>query len=234
MPGLQAVRSYRREWLARDVVAEVVLTTLLVPQGMAYAELAGLPSITGLYTSILCLLGYVVVDPFRILVLGPDSSLRPMIAAAILPLIGAGGDAKRGWPEGPSGDKAFRGRPRRQFDAKSDWPCRSLRRLNYAAFLSGGDGASSPRPDEAKAECYGRALARQPHRCRGSPALSLTSTGAREPPDDQLRERIRDPAIGLGVRLTVLRGGERHVRLPDAPAERLPADCASRLPRRWL
>ena len=45
-PGLQAVSSYRRKWLARDVVA-VVLTTLLVPQGMAYAELAGLPPITG-------------------------------------------------------------------------------------------------------------------------------------------------------------------------------------------
>jgi MFS superfamily sulfate permease-like transporter len=48
MPGLQAVRSYRHEWLARDVVAGVVLTTLLVRQGMAFAELAGLPPITGL------------------------------------------------------------------------------------------------------------------------------------------------------------------------------------------
>jgi MFS superfamily sulfate permease-like transporter len=52
LPGLRAVRSYRRAWLARDVVAGVVLSTLLVPQGMAYAELAGLPPITGLYTSI--------------------------------------------------------------------------------------------------------------------------------------------------------------------------------------
>jgi MFS superfamily sulfate permease-like transporter len=54
LPGLQAVRSYRREWLAKDVIAGIVLTTLLVPQGMAYAELAGLPPITGLYTSIMC------------------------------------------------------------------------------------------------------------------------------------------------------------------------------------
>ena len=73
----------------------MVLTTLLVPQGMAYAELAGLPPITGLYTSILCLLGYAVFGPSRILVLGPDSSLGPMIAATILPLIAANGDAKR-------------------------------------------------------------------------------------------------------------------------------------------
>ncbi len=95
LPGLRAVRSYRRDWLARDLVAGIVLSTLLVPQGMAYAELAGLPPITGLYTSILCLLGYAVFGPSRILVLGPDSSLGPMIAATILPLAGAGGDPER-------------------------------------------------------------------------------------------------------------------------------------------
>ena len=89
-----SLSSYRREWLAKDVVAGVVLSTLLVPQGMAYAELAGLPPITGLYTSILCLLGYAVFGPSRILVLGPDSSLGPMIAATILPLV-----ARRRRPE---------------------------------------------------------------------------------------------------------------------------------------
>ena len=95
LPGLQAVTSYRRDWLVKDLVAGIVLTTLLVPQGMAYAELAGLPPITGLYTSILCLAGYAVFGPSRILVLGPDSSLGPMIAATILPLIAAKGDEKR-------------------------------------------------------------------------------------------------------------------------------------------
>src|SRR4026209_1764155 len=89
------LREYRREWLAKDVVAGVVLTTLLVPQGMAYAELAGLPAITGLYTTILCLLGYAVMGPSKILVLGPDSSLGPLIAATILPLVGANGDPGR-------------------------------------------------------------------------------------------------------------------------------------------
>jgi high affinity sulfate transporter 1 len=95
VPGLRAVSSYRREWLAKDVVAGVVLTTLLVPQGMAYAELAGLPAITGLYTSIMCLLSYAVFGPSRILVLGPDSSLGPMIAATIVPLLASGGDPER-------------------------------------------------------------------------------------------------------------------------------------------
>src|SRR4051812_32516735 len=92
LPGLRAVTAYRRAWLPADLVAGVVLATLLVPQGMAYAELAGLPAINGLYTSILCLLAYAVFGPSRILVLGPDSSLGPMIAATIMPLLVAGGD----------------------------------------------------------------------------------------------------------------------------------------------
>jgi high affinity sulfate transporter 1 len=95
LAGGLSLSSYRREWLVKDVVAGVVLTTLLVPQGMAYAELAGLPAITGLYTTILCLLGYAVAGPSRLLVLGPDSSLGPMIAATILPLAGAKGDPER-------------------------------------------------------------------------------------------------------------------------------------------
>src|SRR5512132_729673 len=95
VPGLGVLRSYDRGWLTSDVVAGLVLTTLLVPQGMAYAELAGLPAITGLYTTIMCLLGYAVFGPSRILVLGPDSSLGPMIAATILPLVAAGGDPER-------------------------------------------------------------------------------------------------------------------------------------------
>ena len=95
MPGFRMLSSYRAGWAPKDIVAGLVLTTLLVPQGMAYAELAGLPAITGLYTSILCLAGYAIFGPSKILVLGPDSSLGPMIAATILPLLGADGDPER-------------------------------------------------------------------------------------------------------------------------------------------
>ena len=95
LPGLLVVRRYESRWLAKDVVAGLVLSALLVPQGMAYAELAGLPAVTGLYTSILCLVGYAIFGPSKILVLGPDSSLGPMIAATILPLVGANGDPAR-------------------------------------------------------------------------------------------------------------------------------------------
>ncbi|HET7487333.1 MAG TPA: sulfate permease [Acidimicrobiales bacterium] len=94
VPGLRAVRTYRRGWLRSDVVAGLVLAAILVPQGMAYAELAGLPAVTGLYTTIACLLGYAVFGPSRILVLGPDSSVSPMIYAAIVPLLAAGSDPK--------------------------------------------------------------------------------------------------------------------------------------------
>ncbi len=93
MPGIGLAASYRRAWLGPDLAAGLVLTALLVPQGMAYAELAGLPAVTGLYTTVLCLAAYAVFGPSRILVLGPDSSLAPLIAAAVLPLAVAGEEA---------------------------------------------------------------------------------------------------------------------------------------------
>jgi high affinity sulfate transporter 1 len=86
VPGVHAVRTYERAWLRRDLVAAIVLSALLVPQGMAYAELAGLPAITGLYTTVVCLVAYAAFGPSPYLVLGPDSSLGPIIAAIILPL----------------------------------------------------------------------------------------------------------------------------------------------------
>ncbi len=87
VPGIAAARSYRRRWLRADIVAGLVLAAILVPQGMAYAELAGLPAVTGLYTTIACLVAYAVFGPSRVLVLGPDSSISPLILAAITPLL---------------------------------------------------------------------------------------------------------------------------------------------------
>jgi high affinity sulfate transporter 1 len=86
VPGLRAARTYRTAWLRFDIVAGVVLAAILVPQGMAYAELAGLPAVTGLYTTIACLVAYALFGPSRVLVLGPDSSVSPLILAAITPL----------------------------------------------------------------------------------------------------------------------------------------------------
>jgi high affinity sulfate transporter 1 len=90
LPGAQTLRAYHRSWLARDVVAGIVLTALLVPAGMGYAAASGLPAIYGLYATIIPLVAYAILGPSRILVLGPDSSLAPLIAATILPLAAAG------------------------------------------------------------------------------------------------------------------------------------------------
>ena len=76
-------------------MAGAVLTALLVSQRMAYAEKAGLPAVTGLYTTVAALLAYAVLRRSRIPVLGPDSALGRLIAAAILPLLGAHGNASR-------------------------------------------------------------------------------------------------------------------------------------------
>src|SRR5262249_24285746 len=76
-------------WLRSGLVAGAVLAAILVPRGMAYAELAGLPAVTGLYTTIGCLVAYAVFGPSRVLVLGPDSSVSPLILAAIVPLVAA-------------------------------------------------------------------------------------------------------------------------------------------------
>src|SRR6478609_10800590 len=92
IPGVAMLRGYHRSWLRSDLVAGLVLTTLLVPQGMAYAELAGLPTVSGLYTTVACLVAYALIGPSRILVLGPDSAVSPLILAALTPLLGTAKD----------------------------------------------------------------------------------------------------------------------------------------------
>ncbi len=93
IPGLIMVRTYQRTWLAKDCAAGLVLTAILVPVGMGYAEAAGLPAIYGLYATIVPMTAYAIFGPSRILVLGPDSSLAAIIAATVLPL--AAGSADR-------------------------------------------------------------------------------------------------------------------------------------------
>lgn len=93
LPGLGLLRGYRLDWLRHDILAGLVLTTILVPVGIAYAVASGLPGIHGLYATIVALLAYALFGPSRILVLGPDSSLAALILAVVLPL--SGGDPQR-------------------------------------------------------------------------------------------------------------------------------------------
>ena len=95
-PGLLVLRDYQASWLAHDVVAGLVLATMLAPVGIAYAVASGLPGISGLYATIIPLLAYALFGPSRILVLGPDSSLAAVILGVVLPL--SGGDPARAAP----------------------------------------------------------------------------------------------------------------------------------------
>jgi hypothetical protein len=113
LPGLQTLRRYEIAWLRHDIVAGLVLTTMLVPVGIAYAVASGVPGIYGLYATIVPLLAYALFGPSRILVLGPDSSLAAVILAVVLPL--SGGDPGRAvalaprWRWSPGWSASWRG-----------------------------------------------------------------------------------------------------------------------------
>lgn len=93
LPAIETVRRYEAAWLPRDIFAGLVLATMLVPVGIAYAVASGLPGIHGLYATIVPLLVYALFGPSRILVLGPDSALAAVILGVVLPL--SGGDPLR-------------------------------------------------------------------------------------------------------------------------------------------
>jgi high affinity sulfate transporter 1 len=86
LPGLDTLRRYEAAWLPRDIFAGLVLATMLVPVGIAYATASGLPGIYGLYATIVPLLVYALFGPSRILVLGPDSALAAVILGVVVPL----------------------------------------------------------------------------------------------------------------------------------------------------
>ena len=93
LPGLDTLRRYEAAWLPHDIFAGIVLATMLVPVGIAYAAASGLPGIYGLYATIVPLLVYALFGPSRILVLGPDSALAAVILGVVTPL--SGGDSLR-------------------------------------------------------------------------------------------------------------------------------------------
>jgi high affinity sulfate transporter 1 len=92
-PGIGTLRRYEAAWLPHDIFAGLVLATMLVPVGIAYATASGLPGIHGLYATIVPLLAYALFGPSRIIVLGPDSALAAVILGVVTPL--SGGDPVR-------------------------------------------------------------------------------------------------------------------------------------------
>src|SRR5262249_28221249 len=93
LPGLQILSEYQAAWFARDLMAGLVLTAMLVPVGIAYALASGVPGINGLYATIVPLLAYALFGPSRIMVLGPDSLFAAVIRAVVASL--SSGDPTR-------------------------------------------------------------------------------------------------------------------------------------------
>ena len=88
VPAIDVARGYKLSWLRADLAAGAALSAALIPAGMAYAEASGLPAVNGLYASVVPMFFYALFGPARVVIVGPDSSLAPMIAAAVLPLAG--------------------------------------------------------------------------------------------------------------------------------------------------
>jgi hypothetical protein len=92
-PGLVALGGYRRRWLRGDLLAGITVAAYLVPQVLAYATIAGLPPVAGLWAIVPALAVYAVLGSSRVLSIGPESTTALMTAAAVGPL--AGGDPAR-------------------------------------------------------------------------------------------------------------------------------------------
>ena len=73
MPILSWLPGYQRNWLMADVLAGLAVWAVMVPEGMAYAGIVGVPPIMGLYTIVPPLIAYTLLGTSRLLVVGPDN-----------------------------------------------------------------------------------------------------------------------------------------------------------------
>ena len=94
-PILGWLPTYNRGTATNDLVAAVIVTIMLVPQSLAYAMLAGLPPVVGLYASVLPLLAYAIFGTSRVLAVGPVAVASLMTAAAVGQVAAAGTAASR-------------------------------------------------------------------------------------------------------------------------------------------
>ena len=92
-PGLETLSRYDRSWLTSDLAAGLSVAAIALPVGIAYAELAGVPAVVGMYSAIFPLLAYAVFGSSRQLMVGPDAATCIMVAASLGHL--AGGDPER-------------------------------------------------------------------------------------------------------------------------------------------
>ncbi|MBD1872927.1 solute carrier family 26 protein [Nodosilinea sp. FACHB-131] len=91
LPGLERLRHYPRAWLRQDCLAGITVAAYLIPQCMAYGELAGVGPVQGLWAILPALLLYTLVGTSPQLSVGPESSTAVMTAVAIAPLAATSG-----------------------------------------------------------------------------------------------------------------------------------------------
>lgn len=95
VPGLTAMRGYQRSWLKGDVIAGITVAAYLVPQVMAYAVIAGLPAVVGLWAVLLPMAIYFFLGTSRKMSIGPESTTALMTAAGVGALVSAAGGPER-------------------------------------------------------------------------------------------------------------------------------------------
>ena len=92
VPGIRLVTDYESSWWRPDILAALSLWAVLIPQSMAYAQLAGVPSVYGLYTAFAAMIGYAIFGTSRVLNQGPESAVAIVTAATLMPLVAGDGD----------------------------------------------------------------------------------------------------------------------------------------------
>ncbi len=92
VPGISLITDYESSWWRPDILAALSLWAVLIPQTMAYAQLAGVPSVYGLYTAFAAMIGYAIFGTSRVLNQGPESAVAIVTAATLMPLVAGDGD----------------------------------------------------------------------------------------------------------------------------------------------
>ena len=91
IPVAAQLPKYRPPTARRDLLAGVTVAALALPSAMAYAEVAGVSPVNGLYALLLPTLAYVLLGSSRLLIIGPEGSVSTLVAAAVLPLVASNG-----------------------------------------------------------------------------------------------------------------------------------------------
>jgi len=92
IPGIKLFTDYETSWWRPDIIAALSLWAILIPQSLAYAQLAGVPAVYGLYTAFAAMIGYALFGTSKVLNQGPESAVAIVTASTLIPLVAGDGD----------------------------------------------------------------------------------------------------------------------------------------------